>query len=407
MAMEFISLYKKFVQSNNDDFNSFYLNRFNSESSIHLPLKINGYDAFVFIHPIILNKIARIYALDKEISGAFNALPEVALEQYVKKSFIDEIEYTNAIEGVVSTRQEIGELLEGINKRRTIESRFEGIVNKYILLLNQKDISINNVFDIRNIYNDMLLKEIESENKENVPDGKLFRKSNVWVYDERNEKIHAGIMPEEKIISYLEEALKFLKNEDIDFLVRVSVFHFLFGYVHPFYDGNGRVDRFISSYLLSQRLTNIIGFRLSMTIKENIKAYYSAFKETDDKRNRGDITTFVVTFLDILVDAFEKTKKYAISKNQDLQYYSNVCKKQTYKSKTSLKIILLLLQVELFSKSGLLVSEISKISKNTSKTVAKAIKELLDKRMIKTITYGKRKQYTADLTGIGSLDEKY
>ena len=405
--MEFISLYKKFVQSNNEDFNSFYLSRFSSESAIHLPLKINEYDAFVFIHPSVLNKVAKIYSLDKEVSESFIQLPTVALEQYVKKSLIDEIEYTNAIEGVVSTRQEIGELLEGINKRRTVESRFEGIVNKYVLLLRRKEIQINNVFDIRKIYDDMLYQEIESENKDNVPDGKLFRKSNVWVYDERNEKIHAGIMPEEKIILYLEEALRFLKNEEIDFLIRVSVFHFLFGYIHPFYDGNGRVDRFISSYLLSKQLTSIVGFRLSMTIKENIRNYYSAFKETDDKRNRGDITTFVMAFLDILIDALEKTKKYATNKNQDLKYYTEIVDKQEYSSKTSLKVIKLLLQVELFSKSGLLISDISRISNNTPKTVAKAINELKEKSMIKTIMYGKRKQYTADLDSIGQLDEKY
>ena len=59
--------------------------------------------------------------------------------------------------------------------------------------------------------------------------------------------------------------------ENIEILIRISIFHYLIGYIHPFYNGNGRLSRFVSSYLLSRDLEPLLSYRLSYTIKENIK----------------------------------------------------------------------------------------------------------------------------------------
>ena len=102
------------------------------------------------------------------------------------------------------------------------------------------------------------------------------------------------------------KSLEFLNCDDVNILFRIAIFHYIFGYIHPFYDGNGRMSRFISSVLLYNNLnTKILAFRLSYTIKQNINEYYKAFKECNDPKNKGDLTPFVFMFFDIILKAMD------------------------------------------------------------------------------------------------------
>ena len=83
-----------------------------------------------------------------------------------------------------------------------------------------------------------------------------------------------------------------LADEAIPALVRVSVFHFLFAYIHPFYDGNGRTNRFISSYVLSRSFSPIVGYRLSYSVKERIEKYYKGFSICEHPLNKGRYNAF-------------------------------------------------------------------------------------------------------------------
>lgn len=130
--------------------------------------------------------------------------------------------------------------------------------------------------DIRKLYDEILYHEIALDDVNNLPDGTLFRKNTVHVFRKSEHFIHEGVNPESKIIEYLNESLKILNNQNIDPYIRISIFHYFFAYIHPFYDGNGRLARFISSYELSKNFIPIIGYRLSMTIKENITRYLDA-----------------------------------------------------------------------------------------------------------------------------------
>ena len=56
----------------------------------------------------------------------------------------------------------------------------------------------------------------------------------------------------------------------------------------------------------------MIGFRLSMTIKENLTQYLEAFSHTNDSRNKADISTFVYEFLDLIYKSYQKTEIYAL-----------------------------------------------------------------------------------------------
>lgn len=131
----------------------------------------------------------------------------------------------------------------------------------------------------------MFLSEIREEDPKDVPDGQIFRKDHVDVVSATQRVIHHGAYPESEIIRSMDKAIKILNAENIEPLFRIAIF--LFGYIHPFYNGNGRLNRFISSYYLAHTLEPIMGYRLSYTIKENINRCYKSFRIVNDKKTKG------------------------------------------------------------------------------------------------------------------------
>lgn len=364
--MSYKSLYKLYVMNDISTFNNIYNEKFNSNSTIKFDLWINNNQSFFNYDREIMKIVSKINALNYRLNDIFENLPDIAKRQYMRKSLIDEVMYTNQIEGVVSTRKDINDLITEIEKKFNSKNRFEGIVNKYLLLTREK-IQLNTSQDIRKLYNEMLYNEIKEEDENNLPDGLIFRKDIVHVYKSAEKVVHNGLMPESKIIEYVDKSLNILNSESIDVLVRVSIFHYLFGYIHPFYDGNGRMNRFISSYVLSKYFNNVVGFRLSMTIKENLSQYLDAFDQTNDERNKGDLSTFVYEFLDIIYKSFQKTELYALEKNQEYNNYikkiNNVSKLyENHKNKNDInKLLLVLLQCSIFGDFGLSKTELIQI----------------------------------------------
>ena len=310
-------------------------------------------------------------------------MPGVAIVQFAKRCLIDEIILTNNIEGVYSTRRDISTILQDLSINNKKE-RFVGLVRKYSRLMQEEIIPIKTCQDIRNIYDDIFYEEVKASDPKNLPDGEIFRKDSVSVYSKTDKEIHRGLLPESKVISVMERALHFLNDDAIEPLFRTAIFHYLFGYIHPFYDGNGRTSRFISSYLLSKELNPLIGYRISYTIKDHINQYYNAFKICNDSRNKGDLTPFVEMFMEIvdisakqLCDALEKRVyqfNYYLSSIEDLPGYNNNPKDMS-------NLYSLLIQAALFSEIGISRKELENemgLSYNTLRSrLAFIPKELL------------------------------
>lgn len=323
-------------------------------------------------------------------------MPEVAKNHYIKKPLIDEILFTNEIEGVLSTRKEIFEIIEDINLKKEKKKRILGIAKKYALLFNENT-EIKTVYDICKIYNQMLYEEIEADNISNLPDGKLFRKDKTFIYSPIGNVIHSGVNNEDNIINCLNEALKNLNDDELDIYIRVAVFQYYFSYIHPFYDGNGRINRLIASQVLGNFCAPI-SYRLSMTIKENLTQYYDAFKYTNDSRNKGDITTFVYEFLDIILKAYQKTELYALKKKKELNDYVKIIDSFDINNDEK-DILYYLLQAVLFTKNGLTCSNLQSITSKGYRFVKTRLYSLLNKKLIienkigKYIYYGVETEY--------------
>ena len=394
--MSFKSLYKEYVMNNIDKFNEIYNNRINSPATVKFDFDINGNQAFFVYDSDIMKYVSVINELNAKIDEIYKSLPEIAKEQYIRNLLIDEIKFTNEIEGIVLNKKDINDLIDEIESKTKTKNRFEGIVKKYLLLINY-DIALDTPEDIRALYDEMLYNEIKEEDERNLPDGIIFRKDIVHVYKSGTKIVHNGITPEQKIIDYMNKALAILNNEEILALIRVAIFHYLFGYIHPFYDGNGRINRLISSYVLSKYFNDTLSFRLSMTIKENLTQYLEAVDHTNDSRNKGDITTFIYEFLDIVYKSCQKTQLYGLESLKNFRKYEKILDTIIDLQKNEKEALDILIQSSIFGDFGLTRTYISdKIGKGKTKTI-EILKKLKDKNLCQETNSKRHIYYKANL----------
>ena len=227
-----------------------------------------------------------------------NQFPIIAIEEIVNKILSNELYKTNKIEGIESSKSQIYSSLKENGKSNKKENKLDGIIKKY------QDIMENNFEDTQHIDNLSIFRKIYDEMFEDFEksgnyklDGKYFRKDTVKVINGLGNTIHIGINGEETIEKNMENLIKFMNREDIPSLVKASISHFFFEYIHPFYDGNGRFGRYLLSLYLARKLDTLTAFSLSYSISKNLDNYYKSFVEVEDVNNYGEITFFVENIL--------------------------------------------------------------------------------------------------------------
>ena len=367
-----------------------YNERFNNEFSYHLPFEISGNKAIFIIDYQISRKIEEIYYISRQLDDILNQLPPIAFKYYINKNLIDEIMLTNDIEGVYSTRKEISQIIE-MPDNSTKKVRLMGLVKKYQKLINGEKIPFSSCNDIRLLFDEIVLNEIEEDEK---PDGEIFRTGSVSVCTATDKEKHRGLYPEKKLIDFLNKSLDFLTNENnVGPLVKIAVFHYLFGYAHPFYNGNGRTSRFISSYLLCNILNQSIALRISYTIKNDKNKYYKAFDICNDPKNKGDITPFIYSFIDIIKNAAKSSLENLESLKQRLEYYSTIHENiyNFFENDLQSKIVYILIQNALFSRKGVFIEELKHHLECSEATIRKNIKSLIKHGLIITTEREKNK----------------
>jgi len=240
----------------------------------------------------------KILQNSNKISYISNKLPQIVIKEIIMKILSNELYKTNKIEGIESSKSQIYSLLKENGKLNKKENKLDGIIKKY------KDIMENNFEDtehidslssFRKIYDEMF-EDFEKSGNYKL-DGKYFRKDIVKVINGLGNTIHIGVNGEEAIEKNMENLIQFMNRKDIPFLIKASIVHFFFEYIHPFYDGNGRFGRYLLSLYLARKLDNLTAFSISYSISRNLDDYYKSFVEVEDINNYGEITFFVENIL--------------------------------------------------------------------------------------------------------------
>ncbi|MBQ7638439.1 MAG: Fic family protein [Clostridia bacterium] len=400
---------KKLFHSNVKEYKEAYTQRFSSENAVKLDFYIGKNQAFFIQSSEVVDLLYRILSADKRISSLTQALPGSALSQYSKKCLIDEIVITNNIEGVHSSRKEIGDalkLLEERSEKKGKKLKFQGIVNKYRKLAASEQIKLETCEDIRALYDELVLEEVVGDDKKNAPDGLIFRKGQTEVFNSVGVSVHKGKYPESEIITSMEKALIFLNDESVLPLYRICVFHYLLEYVHPFYDGNGRLGRFITSCRISENLEKLLAFRISQTIKENIRDYYKAFTVCNDPLNLGDLTPFLIMMLEMIAESADSLISSLQTKLNDWNKYLSLgesllntdAKADDYRS-----LLEILLRASLFSETGACAKELTEELNVSYSTLPKKLAFFKEKNLLAETKRGNSKLYSLDLNALNEL----
>lgn len=397
--MKFISLTKYFYQHTQKEYETEYIRRLEAPFTVHFNIPIhqynrkNAYPAFLCYTGEILRLVEKFYKTYEQFLYTVNTVPPVVLYQFTRLSIVEEVKSTNDIEGVRSTKKEIREIIE---KKGTHYHRLQSVVHQYLELLGEEEIKFDTCQDIRNFYDDFTHQEITRENPQNRLDGSLFRKEPVQIQAATGKTIHQGLYPESRIIEALDQALRILHSEEYPLLIRLALFHYFFVYIHPFYDGNGRTDRFITSYFLSRQFHRLLAVRLSIYIKRNQSRYYHMLEEADSERNRGDMTPFVMGFLEILIGSTEDTIGVLSRKNEQMRKYESRIDAFQLQDKLLKEIYITLLQAALFYGEGISMADLMKVTGKNRGTIQKRIDEIPGNHLIVTKA-GKTNYYKLNL----------
>lgn len=342
------------------------------------------YKLFCLLTNELLMKQEKIFLNSKNIIEISSELPKAAHEACRYDIMSNEIVKTNGLEGVHSTKKEI---YESMPSRKS--TRFSGIVKKYIQIVFGNIEIIDSVEQIRKMYDDIFAEDI-LKNPENKLDGKLFRKEGVYIHSGMSN-VHTGDSSEELIIKHMEVLIEFMNRKDVPSLVKASIVHYYFEYIHPFYDGNGRFGRFLFSMYLARKIDIFTGLSLSYSIFGDKNKYSNLFKETSSPRNKGELTFFVLGMLDFILNGQESIIEMLKDKKLQLDYAKNYLKKLK-KDKKLKKIeadaLFIYMQNYIFAKENPLTDDelLTYIKELKSvRTLRKYLKNLTDLGLITTI----------------------
>ena len=354
MSNKYENLIKLYYKKQNIEVE--YIKRIENPSTLITDLKINPikrgnkildkeYSLFYvnLMEHTLLQEI--IIKNSNKINLISNELPQIAIKDIIIKILSNELYKTNKIEGIETVKSEIHTSLKDNKKLNNKSNKLDGIIKKYkdIMEKNFKDTQhIDNLSSFRKIYDEMF-EDFEKSGNYKL-DGKYFRKDTVKVINGLGNTIHIGINGEEAIEKNIEDLIQFMNRKDIPFLVKASISHFFFEYIHPFYDGNGRFGRYLLSLYLARKLDILTAFSVSYSISKNLDDYYKFFVEVEDVNNYGEITFFVENILKTIKSGqemiIELLSDSIMKFNYSMEILKEITKKLSEKENIMLQIYL-------------------------------------------------------------------
>ena len=206
----------------------------------------------------------------------------------------NEIYYSLEIENIDTSKESVRRILAGYAPQDASEERIYGMKQGMQFISDyHNEINEENLYKL---YQMAIGNYLEHENC--LQGGSFYRNDDVYVVG--GKKTHKGL--DSKLLpEYMKALMIFINTEsDIDDLAKAAVIHFYIAYIHPYFDGNGRIARLVQLWYLVQRgYPSAMLVSFSALIMESRRLYYKAYtliEQNAEISGIADVTPFVLYF---------------------------------------------------------------------------------------------------------------
>lgn len=263
--------------------------------------------------PEILRQLAKASRYLGELNGLCASLPDPQL--LINTIVLQESKDSSAIENIVTTQDELYKAAaEDINASitaREVLSYREALYAGYNKMLAQKNLlMVNTMVEI--------VKTIKRNNAgiRNTPGTALKNAIN-------SEVIYTPPCCEDVIWEKLAALEKFINDADsstLDPLIKMTLIHYQFEAIHPFFDGNGRTGRIINAlYLVQQGLLSQPVLYLSSYIVKYKTEYYQLLTGITENNNWHDWIMYMLTALNETAQLTTKKIRDMLALREDIE----------------------------------------------------------------------------------------
>jgi Fic family protein len=257
-----------------------------------------------------------LHEFDLKLIGGLYKTPITQFDkaEYLKSSVLEEAIASSQVEGAATTTKVAFEMLRTERKPRNeseqmIFNNLRGI--KFITEELDKELDFEFIIEIHKIMTAKTSAEYCSG---------AFRETQIYVQDHVDGEI-AHTPPEAHDIKVFMQDLCDFANSEKQFIhpiIKASIIHFMFGFIHPFSDGNGRTARALFYWFLLKKDYSLIkNISISRAILNSRIQYDKAFLKTEHDDN--DLTYFINYSIKSLRVAFESLINYRDKKKAEAE----------------------------------------------------------------------------------------
>jgi len=130
-----------------------------------------------------------------------------------------------------------------------------------------------------------------------------FRTVNEGIYNSEGVAVHFA-PPPARVPELMNDLFDWLNNSKAHALIKSSVFHYEFEFIHPFRDGNGRIGRLWQTSILMAWKPIFTWIPVESVVRERQSEYYEAIASST---NAGNSNIFIEFMLKAILDSVNTT----------------------------------------------------------------------------------------------------